>query len=147
MPAPAALPRWLAWYDRWSRPLAWLGTAALITLLAVPIPPGPPETEGLPLDKVVHVVLFGGFVLAWWWTLRHQPRVFVWGLLIGLGTAFSTEAMQALLPWRSAEPYDLLADAAGVLLALLLSALPPLRHWGRPAAGADTMGGASRGAA
>ena len=129
--APAAWPRWLAWYDRWARPAAWLGTAVLITLLVIPVPPTPPQTTGLQLDKVIHVYLFGGYVLGWWWALRRQPGVLLRGLAIGLGTALGTEIVQGLLPWRSAEPWDLVADATGVLLALALTRLPTPARWAR----------------
>ena len=72
--------------------------------------------SGLPLDKLVHAAVFGAVL----WTgvragLRRGPLVAVL-----LAHAVVSEVVQAaLLPGRSGDPADVVADAAGVLLAVL----------------------------
>lgn len=93
--------------------------------------PSLPETWlGMPADKVAHFLMFIpfpflGFIafegnrMSWW-----KKALLVLGLLtIGFASAIGTEQVQALLEYRSAESYDLLADftglAAGGLITLI----------------------------
>jgi VanZ family protein len=77
-------------------------------------------------DKIAHFGLFGvtGFVGAlgasFFGTLRSR---ILFGMILGLLLAVCTEAAQSLISIRNASPYDLLADTAGLLVALLLYAL------------------------
>ncbi len=74
-----------------------------------------------------------------WWALRS--RYPGWsrrrGLLVALGMSVAVggllECVQALLPYRSAEWGDLIADSVGAALAAALLALAGRR--GRPSAG------------
>jgi len=112
--------------DRWS---AVIWAAIVAALLLVPLPdlfaglarevPG-----GLPLDKLVHVALFvllaRSWLLAasragrWWTTLAVALAAVAYGALL--------ELLQGLGGVRAAELLDLVADALGVVLALLLHA-------------------------
>lgn len=106
------------------RRAAALAYAALIFGFGVANVSQPVRTE-LPLDKLEHLLAFGGFV----WVLelallelrpwsRRMLAVLV-SSLAGLGL----ELVQSALPHRSAEVLDFVADASGALLAGALSAL------------------------
>lgn len=95
--------------------------------------PDPPGT--FPLDKLAHAGLFAGFGLLWMGALRgsmhrRSGRVLTLGLLY----AAATEGTQALLPTgRTASLLDLLADAAGLLIAVgVFFASPRLRRMMQP---------------
>jgi VanZ family protein len=81
-------------------------------------------------DKIAHFGLFGvtGFVGAFgasfFGTLR--PRI-LFAMILGLLLAVCTEVVQSLIGFRTGSPYDLLADIAGLSVALLLYAL--LYRW------------------
>ena len=68
-------------------------------------------------DKLVHASLFailGALGMRGW--LQADQRWRVLAFLLGLGVV--TEALQALVPGRSASIWDWLADAIGVLLGI-----------------------------
>ena len=82
-------------------------------------------------DKLVHVLLFAGYGVLW---LRVAPArrgaVVGWGLAL----AVALELLQDGLPiHRSGEPLDVVADAAGLALALGIGAWA--RRLRRPATG------------
>lgn len=90
----------------------------------LPAGPDAPQVN----DKVAHFVVFLGLSLvAWPWLsrLRMLAGKGVWIVAAGCA-AYSTmvgatlETWQALLPHRSAEWLDLLADAAGASLGAIL---------------------------
>lgn len=91
--------------------------------------PSLPETWlGMPADKVAHFLMFIpfpflGFIafegnrMSWW-----KKALLVLGLLtIGFASAIGTEQVQALLEYRSAESYDLLADCTGLAAGGLIT--------------------------
>lgn len=90
-------------------------------------------------DKLMHALAFAGMQTSLWWALRS--RYPGWsrrrGLLVALGMSVAVggllECVQALLPYRSAEWGDLIADSVGAALAAALLALAGRR--GRPSAG------------
>ena len=100
--------------------------AALLVLGSLPV--GPPREAGLS-DKTLHFIAFG--ILAWlcWRALRElRPGAPVWQPLLGGFTASVLcggvlELWQALLSYRSCEFLDLVADALGALLAVVLTGL------------------------
>jgi VanZ family protein len=92
----------------------------LLVQLVVLYAPRAPATGGAPgIDKLVHVLIFAAVgVTAVRAGLPLHP---VLGLL--LAHAVVSEVLQAtLLPGRSGDGWDVLADLAGVLLAWLLVA-------------------------
>ena len=109
-----------------------LWTLVLLGLLLTPI--GELETR-IPggfrhWDKIAHVGLFGitGLVGAYGGKILGPPRTrILFGLIFGLLLAVFTEGAQYLIGFRSGSFYDLLADVAGLSLALLLYALLHLR--------------------
>jgi VanZ family protein len=75
---------------------------------------GPPGIEHL--DKVAHVVAFGA--VAWTGLRAGVPARWLGALLVV--HAVTSEMLQAwLLPHRSGDPADVLADLGGVVLGLL----------------------------
>ena len=85
----------------------------LKALMALPVMP-PSETE-FPTDKLVHCLLFAGSTFFCLQDGHKKPGVAVVlsGMLI---FALLTEALQSMIPGRSADALDVLADASGVLL-------------------------------
>ena len=91
----------------WAAGLLWLGGRNVTT---------PVSMTGL--DKVAHFLLYGalGALAAFGWRRAGRaPRaIAVLGLACAVGLA--DELHQSRVPGRSADPFDFLADAAGVLL-------------------------------
>lgn len=104
--------------------------AAVVLQLVVLYAPRAPSTDQVPLvgpvvDKAVHLAVFA--LVAW---AGRWARVRV-GLLAALLLAHAvvSELLQHwVLPHRSGDPLDALADAAGVLVGLLLAARPGRRR-------------------
>lgn len=99
--------------DPSSRSIAWalLQSVLVAALLTAPLP----ETDApAGSDKIVHGLLFLWLGACWAWTGpgRRMPMAVVF-FVAGFGAAM--EAVQAVLPWRSAEAWDLLADTLGAL--------------------------------
>ena len=122
---------------------SWSTTAAVIWTLAIflgtwlprqHIPH--PELEGasffrfLPLDKIVHTVLFAGFAFLWLLAGRTSPGLLKRVLFFGLLLAILTELGQAT-PWvgRDAELNDVFADSLGLLLGVGLYRSQLHRKW------------------
>lgn len=80
-------------------------------------------TAVLPADKTLHAVFFG--VLALLWHLGLPPRRERPALAFGLAVLWGAldELHQAYVPGRTADPWDLLADATGALIAVTAVAL------------------------
>ncbi|MBI3011965.1 MAG: VanZ family protein [Candidatus Omnitrophica bacterium] len=103
----------------------WLATAAYAALVFVvsmiPVEP----TAGVPdLDKAVHL---GEYLVFAWLMLQalrtnQMPRRmslwWAWGSVTGYGLVM--EGVQAMLPWRSAELADVVANGCGALLGVWL---------------------------
>ena len=90
--------------------------ALLVHLVVLYAPRAPAAPGPVWLDKVVHVTIFAAVaVTAAWAGLPRRPVV-----LLLLGHAVVSELLQWLiLPDRSGDPWDSVADAAGVALAVL----------------------------
>ncbi|HET6604685.1 MAG TPA: VanZ family protein [Xanthomonadaceae bacterium] len=112
---------------RWPRLWQAVGALGIATLVIVCVIPEPPDP--LPLasaDKLYHVL--GYALLAGWYVqLYERGAGLIQALLALLALGLVLEAVQALLPWRSAEAGDALANAAGVGLGGLLAATPAAR--------------------
>lgn len=93
-----------------------LGLAVVLQLVALYAPDAPGSSSGIPYgDKVVHAVVFALPVLvagigrrSWW------PVVAVLG---AVHAPMSEVIQHALLPQRSGDPWDVVADLVGLGLA------------------------------
>lgn len=98
--------------------------AAVVLQLVVLYAPRAPSTDQVPLvgpfvDKAVHLAVFA---LVAWTGRRAGVRVRLLAALL-LAHAVVSELLQHwVLPGRSGDPLDAVADAAGVLVGLLLAA-------------------------
>lgn len=107
-PDPTARPRW-AW-------LLW-GQLAAVALATLAASLGLIHFTFLALpgaDKVLHLLLYGllAFLAVGWWNKRPA-----WPVILAVSLlALAEEAVQLLLPGRSADPMDLLAGLAGIAL-------------------------------
>lgn len=115
--------------------MTWFRFAVAVHLLVLYAPRSPSPSTGLPLDKLVHALIFGAVL---WTALRAGlPAVPVAAVLVA--HAVVSEAVQgALLPGRSADPGDAVADVAGVALAALARILVRRRVRGTPVHGPGT---------
>ncbi|GLY28317.1 hypothetical protein Kisp02_16820 [Kineosporia sp. NBRC 101731] len=85
----------------------------LVLHLVVLYAPRTPGTGGLPVDKVVHGAIFGGLV---WAAARANLRLGPVALVLA-GHAVVSELLQHfVLPNRSGDPADVVADLAGVVI-------------------------------
>lgn len=74
-------------------------------------PPGPPSPSGIPLDKINHVIGFA-VPVALFTLARVDWRIIA---AAALAQAAASEIVQGmLLPERSGDPLDLLADVVGI---------------------------------
>jgi VanZ family protein len=97
----------------WAALLLWLGSRPTL-----PMPP-----SELPLDKVAHFSAYGvlGLLLGFgWWQHERRPAAWIL-LLLGMLVGAADELHQTMVPGRSAELADFVADAAGVLTGFWLS--------------------------
>lgn len=108
---------------RWRPPAAW--AAIILLLTSIPLPSTPvDDVRGI--DKLVHAVLYG--VLAFLATRASWVRTRAWQpvavtILAVLVFAALDEWHQAFIPGRSADPFDLLADALGALAGTAAAAV------------------------
>lgn len=81
-----------------------------------------PDLNLVSFDKVAHFIVFAGF--GWLWMRALQgPGGRRTAYVVGFGLAYAalTEVYQGLLPFdRTPDPYDALANAFGLLTAVLL---------------------------
>lgn len=114
------------------RALAIAWSLAVLAAFSIPGDDLPQFGPAFAPDKWVHVGLFAVLGALW---LRAGARP--WAVFAG-GVAFSvaTEVWQTVLPiGRYGDPYDALADTAGLLLALGLAAYRQRRSDARVRAG------------
>jgi hypothetical protein len=110
-------------------PLGW--TLLSLLLLCTPSAelPGDSFLEFEGMDKIAHMVLFGGLVLFWGLYIRNLPLgtglmwqhkiLLLMCISIALGTAIEFIQRYAI-PDRSFDTGDILADAIGSILAALM---------------------------
>ena len=98
--------------------VGWLLLAVIAIAMAIPTPNM--ELAINHADKWTHVLVFA--TLAGWTAQLYPPSAaLAWRGLGLLAFAAATELMQAMLPWRSGDWGDLIADACGVALGLMLA--------------------------
>lgn len=100
---------------------ALLWTLAILAACTVP-GSSLPSTKVWEFDKLVHFAMFAGFGWLWMAALAYPlgRRALV---VLGCGVAYAvlTELYQGILPFdRSPDPYDTLANTAGLCVSLLL---------------------------
>lgn len=100
------------------RALGWTGVLAVAVVSLIPVPEEPVARLGG--DKLLHLAGYA-LLAAWFAQLHREPpaRLWIFGGLLLLGAGL--EVAQGLVPWRSMEGWDVLADAAGAALGLLLT--------------------------
>lgn len=111
---------------------AGVWTAGIITALTIPSPGLPKVDPSLTLDKAAHFILFAGLAIFWMRALRPSDAdservqwsvpwrrtltVFGGGVVFAIGSEF----YQMILPFkRTADPYDAIADIAGLIAGLI----------------------------
>ncbi len=95
----------------------------LVILAACSIPGKDlPAIDIFSIDKIAHFVVFAGFGWVWMWALKSPPpRRTAYVLAFGLAYAALTEVYQGFLPFdRTPDPKDALANALGLLTAILI---------------------------
>ena len=125
-------------------PLCWLTTIVVIFLSVYKFGEMP-ELETVDLaDKWAHMAMYAGLSLvAWWEYLRHHrpvklSRALWWALAFPIVLGAAMEGVQALLPYRSCEFLDFLANSVGVLLVNLVAiAICARTHSSSPSKGED----------
>jgi hypothetical protein len=110
-------------------PIGW--TIITIVLLCLPGSsiPGEGFVFNIPnLDKIVHVILFGGIVLFWGGHYAFRPersqgwqKLVILLAILSAGLGVVLEYVQFyFIPQRSFDTYDIVADTSGALAAMLL---------------------------
>jgi VanZ family protein len=95
-----------------------LFVAYLIAMALVFLTPTP-ETgiESRYVDKAVHLGLFLGLALVYYYDRRSTPG---WAFLMSTMFAASVELVQSLLPYREGDWWDFVAGAAGSVIGMAL---------------------------
>ena len=107
--------------------------AALVTVLSV-IPVAPGVVSIKHLDRVAHLCEY--LVFAWLLTqaLRAAPAAeallpLVWAWIYATSYGLLMEAVQAMIPWRSAELGDAAMNALGAALGVWIGRRMPPERW------------------
>jgi VanZ family protein len=110
---------------RWLRLAA--GAAFAVGAVALLYGGTQPQATGLfpaPWDKLAHAVVFAGFGALAWLALGGRPPIAArFAPLAAIAVGVADEFAQSFSPGRVADPHDLLADAVGAVLAVLLLAV------------------------
>ena len=110
----------------WLPLLAWMG---LIYFLSAQPDLPHPDTGwlSLVLSNGAHAFVFGVLAILWVRVLVGRRHAWLIALLLTLLYALSDEFHQTFVPGRYADPWDLLFDALGALLAMAF-----WLYWHRP---------------
>ena len=93
----------------------WTILATLIIITAVLWPGSQIPSTKLPVDKLVHFVMFTGWTSAF---IMEFDAKWVKALIAGVLFALFTELLQIPIEKRTFDLNDVLADSAGVLFAI-----------------------------
>lgn len=102
----------------------WTIVAVILILIAILMPGNDVPSVGIPhLDKVVHFGMFGVLALVFYgeYTWQHKKLpvyLKAWGAMEIF--ALVTEFMQKLVPGRSCDMIDFVADSLGITLMIAL---------------------------
>jgi hypothetical protein len=97
--------------------VGWLLVTAVVILALMPHPPEPPLVNW---DKSQHLLAFG--VLMFWFRMAFSGGALWPAFMVALGIIL--EVLQGWSGYRDFEYPDMLADALGVAMGLLLAATP-----------------------
>jgi len=112
---------------RWHRSWVALGAAIMAWTLWMALRPDPGITLAVPEgDKLLHAFTFT-CLMGWWGNVYASRRARAMAALGCLAFGIFIEFAQWLDPPRDADPFDVLADAVGIGLALLLLRTPLAR--------------------
>ncbi len=105
---------------RW---IAWTTVLALVTTFTLlPLSAGLPEGPRIPhFDKLVHACAWAAVCALTFWALIRvwaRQRAAIAAVSFGVAHGLAIELLQLAVPGRSADPWDLLADAVGSLLGV-----------------------------
>lgn len=108
-------------FTRYHLPL--IGYAVLVLVVSSLPNLKSPDVDGFAFDKVAHLGEYAVFaflaVRSWRRLVRRRPEV--WALAFTLVFALADEFHQKFIPGREFDPGDLLANAAGALVGLVLT--------------------------
>lgn len=99
---------WIGWFS---------GLLGLLVLSLLPMPGPPPAVPYW--DKLLHALAYT-LLMGWAVPLFTSNRHRVYAALALLGWGLLIEGLQGLLPWRSVEVADVVANALGVGVGALL---------------------------
>lgn len=103
---------------RWWRALLALLLAAVTWLALVPDPPRGVSTGW---DKTNHLLAFAALAFTGVWAFWRRPRQWPALVIVLLAYGAGIEVAQGFLPPRSADAADVLADALGITIGLVLA--------------------------
>ena len=85
--------------------------------IPAPVPSGTPQGAGY----LAHAGMYGALAatLLWTWRRRGWPNPRTNAFVIAVAYGVLHEAVQAVIPWRSAAAADVIADAAGAAAVIL----------------------------
>ena len=107
----------LPWRRLWW--IAWLsGLFGLLVVSLLPVPGPPPAIPYW--DKLLHTLAYT-LLMGWAVPLSTTQRHRTYAALALLGWGLLIEGLQGLLPWRSIEFADVVANALGVGVGALLA--------------------------
>ncbi|MEY3464666.1 MAG: VanZ family protein [Steroidobacteraceae bacterium] len=99
-----------------------IGSVLIAVTLYFALKPGGPPAGFPYADKVYHASAF--FLLSAWFAGLFERRAYLWLAAAMLVLGIGIEIAQYLMPYgRTAEVGDVLADAVGMVLGLLLAVL------------------------
>jgi len=105
---------------RWHRAWVALGGAIMLWVLWMALSPDPGIALDFPYgDKLLHATTFT-CLMGWWGNVYRARRARGWAALGCLAFGVCIEFAQWLDPPRDADALDVLADGAGIVIALLL---------------------------
>ena len=93
--------------------------ALLVACSWLAFDPNPPPSVDTGWDKLNHVLAFGALSFAARPSFPQSARRHLWLALLGYGVFI--ELVQAWIPGRTADPFDLLGDGAGIAAGLPLA--------------------------
>ncbi len=102
---------------------AWLSVITIFVLCTIP---SPQLVSVSYADKIQHFVAFAAVSFLFRLAYPQNPGKAYFAAFI-LGGA--VELVQAMIPWRSAEWLDLLADSMGIVLCMLVVELTPIKKY------------------